>query len=271
MNSKYGLWLTLGTVVSIINQKGGVGKTTLTFNIAKGIASFGKRILVIDNDPQANLTSCFLGDQSSLPPAANIIKVYEELSKEIQPLKVFENIFLLGSDIHLAKIIEKGMDVIYTLKEGMDIIKNGYDFVLIDCLPAFGYLNLAALNAAEYVLIPTKPSPFSLAGLKDLFDNINKVKSRMNISLDIIGIVLNLVEGKNTKMAIEIEGALRYVYPEYVFKNTIKKGIKLEESPSLNMSIMEYDPKSKDSSQFKVFLDEFLDRLGMLQSEKTKL
>lgn len=258
----------MSAVISVINQKGGVGKTTLTFNIAKGIASLGKKVLVIDNDPQANLTGCFLGEQTDLPPSANIIKVYEELHEEVKPLKVSENIFLLGSDIHLAKIIEKGMDVIYTLKEGVNGIKDEYDIVLIDCLPAFGYLNLAALNAASCVLIPTKPSPFSLAGLKDLFENIGKVKRRMNTSLSILGIVLNLVEGKNTKMAKEIEEVLREVYQGYVFKNTIKKGIKLEESPSLNMSIMEYDPKGKDSSQFKVFLDEFLDRLEAKKNEK---
>jgi chromosome partitioning protein len=251
----------LKNVIAITNQKGGVGKTTLTFNLAKGLASLGRKVLVIDNDPQANLTSCFLNDPLELPTQANIIKIYEEQTQFVEPYKTFENIDLLGSDIHLAKIIEKGIDVIYTLREGIEYLEENYDYIFIDCLPSFGYLNLAALNAAKYVLIPTKPSPFSTSGLKDLFENIEKVKRRMNKDLNIIGIILNLVEGKNTKMAREIEDVLREAYPQYMFSSKIKKGIKLEESPSANMSIMEYDPKGKDTIQFKLFLEEFLNRV----------
>lgn len=249
-------------IIAITNQKGGVGKTTLSFNLAKGLANLGKKVLVIDNDPQANLTSCFLENSSELPNKSNIIKIYEEENKIVEPIEVFINIDLLGSDIHLAKIIEKGIDVIYTLREGIEYLEKKYDYIFIDCLPSFGYLNLAALNAAKYVLIPTKPSPFSTAGLKDLFENIEKVKRRMNKELEIAGIILNLVEGKNTKMAREIEEVLRESYPQYMFSSTIRKGIKLEESPSVNMSIMEYDPKGKDASQFRLFLDEFLNRVG---------
>lgn len=253
----------LKKVIAVTNQKGGVGKTTLTFNLAKGLGNLGNKILVIDNDPQANLTSCFLDDPSQLPKNSNIIKIYEEQNKLVQPFETFKNVDLLGSDIHLSKIIEKGIDVIYTLREGIESLVKNYDYIFIDCLPSFGYLNLAALNAAKYVLIPTKPSPFSTAGLKDLFENIEKVKRRMNRELDIVGIVLNLVEGKNTKMAREIEDVLRESYPQYMFNSIIRKGIKLEESPSVNMSIMEYEPKGKDASQFRLFLDEFLNRVGI--------
>lgn len=152
----------------------------------------------------------------------------------------------------------------------MDHISYKYDYIFIDCLPSLAYLNLAALNASDFILIPTKPSPFSTAGLKDLFDNIDKVKRRMNKDLDILGIVLNLVEGKSTKTADEIEEVLRDSYSQYMFNATIRKGIKLEESPSLNMSIMEYDPKGKDASQFKVFLDEFMRRIEKYNDQETK-
>lgn len=248
-------------VIAITNQKGGVGKTTLTFNLAKGLAALGNKILVIDNDPQANLTSCFFNDPSELPIQSNILKIYEEQNKLITPFKVSENIDLLGSDIHLSKIIENGIDVIYTLREGIETLSKNYNYIFIDCLPSFGYLNLAALNAAKYVLIPTKPSPFSTAGLKDLFENIEKVKRRMNKNLKVAGIILNLVEGKNTKMAKEIEEVLRESYSGYMFSSIIRKGVKLEESPAVNMSIMEYDPKGKDASQFNLFLNEFLNRV----------
>ena len=136
---------------------------------------------------------------------------------------------------------------------------------MIDCLPSFGYLTSAALNAADLVLIPTKPAPFALAGLKDLLDTIEKTRRRLNKSLKVIGIVLNLVEGRQTTIGEELESVLRENYQELIFQVKINKGIKLEESPSFNQSVMEYDPKGKQTIQINQFLDEFLMRLDLQQ------
>jgi len=250
----------MSKTVAIINQKGGVGKTTITFNLSKELASRDYRVLVIDNDPQANLTSCFLEDPANLPEEANILYWYEDKLPQSKPLKLDNNLHILGSNIHLSRISEKGIDVIFSLKEGREYVRDKYDYIIVDCLPSFGYLNLASLNCSDFVLIPTKPAPFAIAGLQDLFDSVTKVKKRMNPDLKSLGIVLNLVEGKNTNLARDIEKVLRSNYNDQVFSTILQKGVKFEESPALNMSVSEYDPKGKSSEQFVKFTDEFLER-----------
>ena len=251
----------MAKTIAITNQKGGVGKTTITFNLSKELAARGHKVLVIDNDPQANLTSCFLDDPSNLPEEANIIMWYDEKLKYSKPLKLNNNLHLLGANIHLSRIAEKGIDVIYSLKEGKDALMDKYDYMLIDSSPSFGYLNLSSLNCADYVVVPTKPAPFAISGLQDLFDSVSKVKKRMNPNLDLLGIVLNLVEGKNTNLAKDIEKVLRSNYSDQVFNTVLQKGVKFEESPALNMSVSEYDPKGKSSEQFIRFADEFIERI----------
>jgi chromosome partitioning protein len=253
----------MSIIISIINQKGGVGKTTITFNLSKELSSRKYKVLVIDNDPQANLTSCFLEDPVLLPPEANILCWYEDKLSKSKPLKITEHLHLLGSNIHLSRISDKGIEVIYALKEGCESVKDSYDFIIIDCLPSFGYLNLASLNCSDFVLVPTKPAPFATAGLQDLFDSVEKAQRRMNPGLKSLGIVLNLVEGKNTNLAKDIEKVLRSNYNNQVFNTILQKGVKFEESPALNLSVSEYDPTSKSSEQFVKFTDEFLERISM--------
>jgi chromosome partitioning protein len=148
------------TTIAITNQKGGVGKTTISFNLSRILSDkFKKKVLVIDNDPQGNLTSSFLDVEKKFD--GNILDAYDE--KPLQPLHITNNLHLLGANINLASVAERAFPVIFNLKNGITefnkTIKNKpYDFVIIDCLPSFGHLNLAALVSADYVLIPVKPS-----------------------------------------------------------------------------------------------------------------
>lgn len=245
------------SIIAVNNQKGGVGKTTITFNLSKGLAERGYKVLAVDNDPQGNLTSAFLEDPTQLK--ADILDIYQN-NNHVEPEKIDDNLYLIGSTIHLAKTSDSDFDIIFRLKEGIGDLNKNFDFIFIDCLPSFGYLNMAALNASDYVLIPVKPAPFALAGIKDLFDTIDKAKNRLNQRLEVFGIIVNLVEGRKTTIGDELERVLRETYKSLVLETRISKGVKLEESPAFGQSIMEYDPKGKQTTQFNKLLDEFVDR-----------
>ena len=247
---------------AIINQKGGVGKTTIAFNLAKILAvRFKKKVLAIDNDPQGNLTSSFLDEQQGID--CYILDAYDE--KPLVPTAINQNLDLLASDINLAPVSERAFPVIFNLKNGIKQLNSSrskkYDFVIIDCLPSFGHLNLAALVAADFVLIPVKPSPYSLAGMQDLIKTIEKVKTNLNDSLKILGIIINQVEGRKTNLQFEIQAALRDNYQQLVFKSTIKKRISLEESPVFNKDIVTYRPQSPSSEEFVLLVKEILRKI----------
>jgi chromosome partitioning protein len=245
-------------IVAVANQKGGVGKTTLAFNLAKGLAARGHRVLAVDNDPQGNLTSAFLENPETL--RADVLSYYEGPEPAV-PQAVEGRLELLGANIHLSRVAEGTFETIYRLKEGLEQIDLTYDFVIIDCLPSLGYLNLAALYAADHVLVPVKPTPFALGGLRDLFDTLEKTRKRLNSSLRLLGLVLNLVEGTRTTVQEELESVIRATYGEQVFRTTINKAVAFEESPALYKSILEHAPKGKHAGQFNALLDEFLERL----------
>jgi len=179
-------------IIAVANQKGGVGKTTIAFNLSNILASVHrKRVFTIDNDPQGNLTSSLLEDPSKLD--AHTLKAYNE--EPFMPMQISENLYLLGSDITLAQVAERDLQVISKLKESIKRIDvsiegGGYDYAVIDCLPSFGHLHLAALNAADFILIPVKPTPYALAGMKDLFQTIKSVRKHFNPTLSAIGSLL---------------------------------------------------------------------------------
>jgi len=242
-------------IVSINNQKGGVGKTTLSFNLIKGLAAAGYRTLAIDNDPQGNLTSCFLENELTL--SANVMDIYS--GQTVKPHFITTGLDLIGADIHLAKVAEHDFEVIFKLKEGLAPFSEDYDFVIIDCLPSFGYLSTAALYASDLVLIPTKPTQFGLSGMSDLLDLIEKMRTRLNSNLNLLGIILNMVE--NTVICKEFQGVLRKAYGEKVFETEISKSVKIEESPTVNQSVVEYEPQSKSAMQCNAFTAEFINKI----------
>jgi chromosome partitioning protein len=249
------------STIAIANQKGGVGKTTLTFNLAKGLAAQGYQVLVIDNDPQANLTMSLLDENADID--ANVMTFYDDQPTSVTPQVIEGNLSLIGCDIGLAKIADRTFEVIFKLRDGLESLNKRHDFTLIDCVPSFGLLSTASLNAAEWVIIPTEAGRSALHGLNDLFESIGFVKKRLNANLDILGIVLNNVDGRMTKVGTAVEASVRQHYKDLVFETVIHRTIKFEESPWSQQSIMEYDPSGKGATEFNNLIKEVLKRLGM--------
>jgi chromosome partitioning protein len=249
--------------IAIANQKGGVGKTTIAFNLSHILANIHrKRVLTIDNDPQGNLTSSLLEDPSKLE--AHILKAYNE--EPSIPMQISENLYLLGSDITLAKVAERDFQNISKLKESIkriDVSKEagGFDYAVIDCLPSFGHLHLAALNAADFVLIPVKPTPYALAGMKDLFQTIESARKHFNPALSVIGIIINQVDGRKPVIEREMAEALREAYGDLVLKATINKRVRVEESPAFQKAITAYDPNGPAVDEFNALVTEILSRI----------
>jgi len=262
--------------IAIANQKGGVGKTTVTFNLSHAIASKPRtNVLAIDNDPQGNLTSSFLEDPSKM--TANILDSYD--NKSIQPMQVSKNLYFIGSNIGLSTIAEREFRVIFKLKERMEMFRRlnieesaihysgQFDYAIIDCLPSFGHLHLAALNASDYVLIPVKPAPYALAGMNDLFETIKRTQKYFNPRLKILGIVINQVDGRKPIIEREMEKVLRETYKNLVLKTKIRKRVKIEESPAFQKSITDYDPKGPSAEEFETLTNELLRRIKSIENE----
>lgn len=255
--------------LAVANKKGGVGKTTIAFNLAQILAERnGTKVLAIDNDPQGNLTSSFLENPAQLK--GNILNAYEE--KPLEPERISKSLDFLGSNITLAPVAERDFQIIFRLRESLEQLQGpdslkAYDYVIIDCLPSFGHLHLAALNAADYVVVPVKPSPYALAGMKDLFDTIERVKKYFNPNIKVLGIVINQVDGRKLVMEREMEEALRETYGDLVLKSRIGKRIKVEESPAFQKAITEYNSEGPAAKEFKALTDELLQRIHMKKYE----
>lgn len=256
-------------VLAITNQKGGVGKTTIAYNLACILSNRrNKKVLAIDNDPQGNLTASFL--EGPIPLEGNIIQAYK--NGPVVPQHVTKSLHLIGADIALSIVTERDFQVIFRLKESLAKLHTepkagAYDYVIIDCLPSFGHLHLAALHAADYVLIPVKPAPYALAGLKDLFSTIEKVRHYFNPRLKVLGIVVNQVDGRQLLLEREMEVALRESYGSLVFRQRISKRIKIEESPAFQKPITEYNPKDPAAKAFKALAREVIRRLKRIQTD----
>ena len=175
--------------VAVANQKGGVGKTTISMNLATGLSNKGLRTLAIDNDPQGNLTAYFL-ENHTVSLKSHVIELYD--GNIIEPQQLSKNLYLYGSDKNLSRIPERGMDAVYGLKEGLESVQNDFDYIIIDCLPGLENLLLSSLAAADRVLVPLEPAPFPVLGLGDLLDTIDKTKRRLNESLEILYVSIQI-------------------------------------------------------------------------------
>ncbi len=255
-------------VITIANQKGGVGKTTTTVNLGIGLANEGKRVLLIDCDPQGDLTTSLgwtKADELQTTLAIQMLGIMknDKLDPQKGILHHKEKVDLLPSNIELESIEVGLISVLereYVLDTYLKSIKNNYDYVLIDCRPSLGMLTINALTAADSVIIPVQAQYLPLKGMTQLVETINKMKVRINPHLKIDGVLLTLVD-ERTNLSKVTEETLRNTYGSKlkIFKTTIPRGVKAAEGSTKGESVFTYDKNSKPAIEYKNFTKEVLD------------
>jgi chromosome partitioning protein len=251
-------------IIAITNQKGGVGKTTTTINLAAALASKGVKTLVVDLDPQGNSSMSFLDIHSlkrSMFDAMSDESIH--LADIILPAEKIENLAIAPSQISLAKIEAKllgELDSHYRLKDEMAAVQDAYDYIIIDTPPTLGIITVNALVAATHVLIPIQASYFALEGTDDLLETIDKIKVRANPQLQILGALITMYD-KRTTLAKDIYEQIQNVFGNKVFETVITKSVRLEESPAYRESIFTFAPRSTGAYEYYRLSEEVLSRV----------
>lgn len=249
----------MGKIISIANQKGGVGKTTTTVNLSAAIAKRGKKVLMIDTDPQGNATSGIGIDKdaqySVYDVLVNEVEIENVLQEtQIKGLKICpSNINLAGAEVELVSMMSREK----RLKDQLDRIKDQYDYILIDCPPSLGLITLNAFTASDSVLIPVQCEYFALEGLGQLMNTFNLVKKHLNKELEIEGALLTMYDIR-TNLANQVVREVKKYFDNKVYKTVIPRNVKLSEAPSYGMPIITYDPKSKGAKAYDKLAKEII-------------
>jgi chromosome partitioning protein len=250
----------MAKAIAIFNQKGGVGKTTTAINLSACLAERGKKILIIDIDPQGNTTSGIGIDKNEVE-----FDIYDTLINSIEPKKCIvetnqENLFLIpssvqlaGAEIELTTLKERELK----LKDCIDSIRDQFDFIFIDCPPSLGLLSINALSAVDSVLIPIQCEYYALEGVSQLMNTIKLVKKSLNPELEVEGVVLSMFDGR-TNLSIQVVDEVKKYFKGKVYATMIPRNVRLAEAPSFGLSIIKYDAKSKGAEAYSELADEFI-------------
>ena len=251
----------MGKIIAVVNQKGGVGKTTSAVNLTAALTDAGKRVLLCDFDPQANATSGLGLDKRKVAKSVYDVIIDETPVREVIQSTQYGDILpsasdLAGAAVELLSIPEPN----YRLKQALDSVKDDYDVILIDCPPSLELLTINGLAASDSILVPVQCEYYALEGLADLMTTLRLIKKRINPTLEIFGVALTMFDGR-TNFSTQVAQEVRRHFPGKVFTTVIPRNVRLAEAPSHGLPITVYDRHSRGAKAYREMAAEILKRL----------
>lgn len=252
----------MGRIIAIANQKGGVGKSTTSINLSAALAEYGKKVLVIDCDPQGNTTSGFGIEKNEVEKTLYELMLGEYTIEETIQDEVIENLSIITSNVDLAAaeieligIEEKE----YILRNHVEKIRDNYDFIIIDCPPSLNMLTVNAMTTADTVLVPIQCEYYALEGLSQLLHTIELVKERLNPELEMEGVVFTMYDAR-TNLSLQVVENVKENLNQNIYKTIIPRNVRLAEAPSHGLPITKYDAKSAGAESYMMLAEEVINR-----------
>lgn len=260
----------MGKIISLVNQKGGVGKTTSSINLAASLGVLKKKVLLVDLDPQGNATTGIGINKADIEKSVYDLLIDNASIKETIVKTKFKNLFVIPATINLAgadiELMDKGhIDPEFVkdrqLKKHLDLVKEMFDYIIIDCPPSLGILTTNALTASDSVIIPVQCEFFALEGIMQLLSTIRLAQKKLNPSLDIEGVLLTMLDNR-TNLGLEVVEEIKSYFKERVYDTIIPRLVRLSEAPSHGKPILSYDPHSRGTEAYLNLAKEVIDRNG---------